>query len=170
VVGIVLAQDLLSQCVANKPFDLSLMKAPLFVPETMRALRALERFKESGMSMALLMDEYGGIEGLVTLIDILEAIVGDIPTPEEIVAPPIVQREDGSWLVDGLLTVDEFRETFDVKPFPGEGKYHTIGGFIVFMVGELPVPGQSVEWSGFRFEIMDMDGYRVDKVLVELLP
>ena len=170
VVGVVLAQDLLSQCLAEDRFDLSAMKAPLFVPETMPALRALERFKESGMSMALLMDEFGGIEGLVTLIDILEAIVGDIPTPEEMVSPPIVKRDDGSWLVDGLLTVDEFRETFDVKPFPGEGTYHTLGGFIIYMLGEVPAAGQTVEWSGFRFEIMDMDGYRVDKVLVELLP
>lgn len=169
VVGIVLAQDLLADCLANKPFDLTVMKAPLFVPETMRALHALERFKESGMPMALLIDEYGGIEGLVTLIDILEAIVGDIPTLEEIVAPPIVQRDDGSWLVDGLLTLDEFRETFDVKAFPGEGRYQTIGGFVVYRLGELPRVGQAVEWDGLRFEIMDLDGHRVDKVLVELL-
>lgn len=169
VVGIVLAQDLLAGCLAGNPFDLSVMKEPLFVPETMRALHALERFKESGMSMALLVDEYGGIEGLVTLIDILEAIVGDIPTPEEMAAPPIVQREDGTWLVDGLLTLDEFREEFDVPNFPGEGRYQTIGGFVVFMLGELPQTGDTVEWEAYRFEIVDLDGHRVDKVLVQAL-
>lgn len=169
VVGIVLAQDLLAGCLADKSFDLSVMKKPLFVPETMRALHALERFKESGMSMALLVDEYGGIEGLVTLIDILEAIVGDIPTPEEMAAPPIVQREDGTWLVDGLLTLDEFREEFTVKAFPGEGRYQTIGGFVVFMLGELPRTGDMLEWEGYRFEIVDLDGHRVDKVLVQSL-
>ena len=169
VVGIVLAQDLLAGCLAGKSFDLSVMKKPLFVPETMRALHALERFKESGMSMALLVDEYGGIEGLVTLIDILEAIVGDIPTPEEMISPPIVQRDDGTWLVDGLLTLDEFREAFEVKAFPGEGRYQTIGGFVVYMLGELPKTGDKVDWGGYRFEIVDLDGHRVDKVLVELL-
>lgn len=170
VVGIVLAQDLLAGCLAGRDFDLTVMKEPLFVPETMRALHALERFKESGMSMALLIDEYGGVEGLVTLIDILEAIVGDIPTPEEMAAPPIVQRDDGTWLVDGLLTLDEFREEFDVPAFPGEGRYQTIGGFVVFMLGELPQTGDTVQWEGYRFEIVDLDGHRVDKVLLQLVP
>jgi putative hemolysin len=78
-----------------------------------------------------------------------------------------VQRDDGTWLVDGLLTLDEFREEFDVPAFPGEGRYQTIGGFVVFMLGELPQTGDTVQWEGYRFEIVDLDGHRVDKVLLQ---
>jgi putative hemolysin len=146
------------------------MVDPLYFPETMRALRVLEPFKQSGSHLAFVVDEYGGIDGLVTLIDILEAIVGDIPTEEEIVEPPVVQRDDGTWLVDGLLTPDKFEALFPVKRFPEEGAYQTLGGFVVIMIGRLPVVGDTFEWGGYRFEVVDMDGHRVDKVLLALLP
>ncbi|MFW5942693.1 MAG: hemolysin family protein [Chloroflexota bacterium] len=171
VLGVVRSKDLLADCLSDGPFDLrALMLAPLFVPETMHALKALERFKQTGLHMALLVDEYGGIEGLVTLIDILEAIVGDIPTMDEIVEPPIVQRDDGSWLVDGLLAVHDFQEVFGVSMMPGAGQYQTMGGFMVYMIGSVPRTGEHFGWAGFRFEVADMDGYRVDKILIEKAP
>lgn len=171
VLGVVSAKDLLAQCASGSPLDLrGTMVDPLYFPETMRTLRALEPFKQSGSHLAFVVDEYGGIDGLVTLIDILEAIVGDIPTEEERIEPPVLQRDDGSWLVDGLLTLDEFEALFPVKRFPEEGVYQTVGGFVVYMVGRLPVTGDTFEWGGYRFEVVDMDGHRVDKVLLELLP
>lgn len=167
VLGIVLVKDLLSQSMAGETLDLrAVMKRPLYVPETMPALKVLELFKQTGMHMALLIDEYGGIDGLVTVVDILEAIVGDIPTPEELVAPPIVQRDDGSWLIDGLLPIDEFKELFQIRHLPDEDSYQTLGGFIVLHIGRIPAPSDHFEWDGLRFEVVDMDGNRVDKVLV----
>lgn len=171
VLGVVRSRDLLESCLEGRAFDLRAdLLEPLYFPGTMRTLRALEPFKQSGHHMALVVDEYGGIDGLVTLINILEAIVGDIPTEKEIQAPPVVQRDDGSWLIDGLLTLDEFEALFPIRSFPEEGSYQTIGGFMVYMLGEIPAAGDVVKWGGYRFEIMDMDGYRVDKVLLVELP
>ncbi len=168
VLGIVETKDLLPGRWANEPFDLrSVLHTPLFLPETMLALRALERFKQSGIQAALLVDEFGGIEGIVTLIDMMEAIVGDIPTPEEIAEPPIVRREDGSFLVDGYLNTEELKELLEVDELPGEADYQSLGGFVVLMLGRLPRAGDWLEWGDFRFEVVDMDGNRVDKVLIE---
>jgi putative hemolysin len=136
----------------------------------MLVLNSLEDFKQTGVHMALLVDEYGEIEGLVTLIDILEAIVGDIPTADEIARPPIVQRDDGSWLVDGLISVTDFKEAFEIGTLPSEDKYQTIGGFVVMMLGSLPSEGKHFGWGGLRFEVADMDGRRVDKVLIDSAP
>ena len=169
VLGIVLVKDLLSVRMAGEPLDLgAVMRRPLYVPESMPALKVLELFKQTGMHMALLIDEYGGIDGLVTVVDILEAIVGDIPTPEELVAPPVVQRDDGSWLIDGLLPIDEFKELFNIRNLPDEDNYQTLGGFIVLHIGRIPTPSDHFEWNRLRFEVVDMDGNRVDKVLVAL--
>jgi len=171
VLGIAQAKDLLANCLDQQPLELkAMMHEPLFVPEKMHALTALERFKQSGTHMALLVDEYGGIEGLVTLINILEAIVGDIPTAEEIVDPPIVQREDGSWMVDGLISVEDFKEAFDIRALPGESNFQTLGGFMIHMLGSMPITGSHFGWGGYRFEVVDMDGHRVDKVLIESPP
>ncbi|MDX1614945.1 MAG: hemolysin family protein [Candidatus Promineifilaceae bacterium] len=171
VLGVVRAKDLMAACLDSAPFDLrEVMQEPWFAPESMLALTALERFKQTGVHLALLVDEYGGIEGVLTLIDILEAIVGDIPTVDELVEPPIVQREDGSWLVDGLMNIDEFKHHFDIRNLPGEDSYQTLGGFVVFMLGAVPLPGQHFGWGGFRFEVADMDGKRVDKVIVDQAP
>ena len=142
------------------------MRAPVFLPETMPALRALEKFKQTGNQSALLVDEFGGIEGMVTLIDMMEAIVGDIPTLEEIAEPPVVRREDGSLLVEGYLDVEDLKELLDVDELPDEEDYQTLGGFVVLRLGRLPRVGDIVEWLGYRFEIVDMDGNRVDKVLI----
>lgn len=171
ILGVIQAKDLLFAYPEGQPPDIkSVMQEPLLIPETMQTFHALERFKQSGQHMALLFDEYGGIDGLVTLIDLLQAIVGDIPTLDEVAEPPIVQREDGSWLVDGLMTIDDFKEAFAFRTMPGEGKYQTLGGFIVFMLGSIPRTGNHFGWGGFHFEVADMDRYRVDKVLLEAMP
>ncbi len=167
VLGIVEAKDLLSSSWQDEPFDLqSILKPPLFLPETMLALRALERFKQTGIQGALLVDEFGGIEGLVTLIDMMEAIVGDIPTAEEIAEPPVVRREDGSYLVDGSIDVDDIKELLLVNELPDEGDYQTLGGFIVSLIGRLPRVGDQIDWGDYLFEVVDMDGNRIDKVLI----
>ena len=171
IVGAVHAKDMLSDCLEGESLDIeSVIDKPLFVPESMQTLSSLEHFKRAGVHMALLVDEYGQIEGLVTLIDILEAIVGDIPTAGEIASPPIVQRDDGSWLVDGLVSVEDFKDAFAIRTLPSEDKYQTLGGFIVLMLGSLPSEGKHFGWGGFRFEVADMDGHRIDKVIIEQAP
>jgi putative hemolysin len=141
---------------------------PLFVPETVNAVQLLETFKKSGKHLALVTDEFGGIQGLVTLIDVMEAIVGDLPEPGDRRGPDAVQREDGSWLVDGSMTVEEFRHRFSFGPLPREQEegYETLGGFVLDRLGHIPRPGEAFAWSGWRFEVMDMDRNRVDKVLL----
>lgn len=171
VLGIVRAKDLLARTWSGQPFDLrATLQDPLYLPETMPALRALERFKATGTHLGLLVDEFGGIEGLVTLINILETIVGDIPTSEEMAAPPVVQREDGSYLVDGMFLIDELKPILNIKAFPAELRYNTLGGFVVTMLGQMPRVGASCVWEGYRFEVVDIDGLRVDKVLIEPAP
>lgn len=169
VLGEVEARDLLARSLCGEPFDLrAMLQKPLYVPETMPALKVLEAFKKSGTQMALVIDEYGSIQGLVTLKDILEAIVGDIPSAEELAEPQAVRREDGSWLLDGMLPIEEFKELLRIEELPGEeqGLYQTIAGFVITQLGRIPMAADHFEWGGLRFEVMDMDGNRVDKVLV----
>lgn len=169
VLGIVQVNDLLSRCLTNQPFDLTAsLRRPLYVPESTPGLKILELFKQSGTHIAIVVDEYGVIQGLVTLKDILEEIVGDIPSIDALDEPQAVQREDGSWLVDGMLSVEEFFELFEMQELHRDqrGNYHTMGGFVVTQLGRIPVATDYFEWQGMRFEVMDMDGNRVDKVLV----
>jgi putative hemolysin len=173
VLGLVHVKDLLESCLAGKPLDLrASLQNPLVVSESTRALRALELFKESGTAIALVVDEYGSIQGLVTLQDILEAIVGDIPSIDEAVEPQAVQRDDGSWLIDGMLPVDEFKEMFRLGHLPGEdrGDYQTLGGFVMMHMARVPSAADHFDWGGLHFEVVDMDGNRVDKVLITPVP
>jgi putative hemolysin len=144
------------------------MIEPLFVPRTVTALEVLESFKKSGQHIALVVDEYGGIEGLLTHHDILEAIAGDIPFDGKPTDPKAVQRHDGSWLLDGMMSVDEFKEIFQLEDLPGEKRdaYQTLGGFVFTRMGRIPAVTDSFEWNGLAFEVVDMDGKRIDKVLV----
>lgn len=169
VSGIVQAKDLLALALANKPIDLNtLMQEPLFVPRTISALELLESFKQTNKHIALVVDEYGGIEGLLTHHDILQAIAGDIPIGEKPADPKAVKRHDGSWLLDGMLSIEEFKEIFHVEMLPGEKRdaYQTLGGFVFTQMGRVPAVAEFFEWRGLRFEIVDMDGKRIDKVLV----
>jgi putative hemolysin len=169
VLGIIHVNDLLARCLASQPLDLTAeLQRPLYVPESTPGLKILELFKQSGTHVALVVDEYGVIQGLVTLNDILEEIVGDIPSVDQLDEPQAVQREDGSWLVDGMLSVEEFFELFEIPELSREQRanYHTVGGFVVTHLGRIPTAADHFMWRGMRFEVMDMDGNRVDKVLV----
>ncbi|NET38794.1 MAG: HlyC/CorC family transporter [Cyanothece sp. SIO1E1] len=169
VLGLVHVNDLLTQSLTGESIDLAVsLRQPLFVPETTRALKILEMFKQCKTSIALTVDEYGVIQGLVTLHDILEAIIGDLPSVDQPEESPAVQREDGSWLLDGMLSVERFKELFDMEELPGEamGNYQTLGGFVITYLGRIPNAADHFEWKRLRFEVMDMDGNRVDKVLV----
>jgi len=169
VTGVVPAKELLVQILSGQPLNLSAVtQQPLFVPRTISALELLDSFKKNNKHLALVVDEYGGIEGLLTHHDILQAIAGDFPTSARPNDPKAVQRHDGSWLLDGMLSVDEFRELFHLETLPGEKRdaYQTLGGFVFTQMGRVPSVAESFEWSGLRFEIVDMDGKRIDKVLV----
>ncbi len=167
IVGVVRAKDLLTCIMKKQEIDLkNWLQRPLFVPENAVGLRVLELFKQSRTHIALVVDEYGLIQGMVTLYDILEAIVGDLPSIDEMEEPLAVQRKDGSWLIDGMLSVDEFKEIFNQEELPGENSYQTVGGFVMTYLGRIPSIADTFEWSGMHFEVMDMDQHRVDKVLV----
>jgi putative hemolysin len=167
ILGIVKARDLLMQSLNSEPIVLkNVLKPAFFVPETMLASRALEVLKEKGTDVLLVIDEFGALQGLLTITDILEEIVGEM----EIDEPQATQRQDGSWLLDGMLEVDEFKEIFDLPPLPHESEYETLSGFVMMSLGRLPQPADRFEWHGLNFEVMDMDGRRVDKVLVTTLP
>ncbi len=171
ILGITQVYGLLRDCMAGQPLDLTRnLQAPTFVPESTRALNVLEQFKQSGNQMAFVVDEYGVIEGLVTLTDILQALVGDLPSIEELAEPQAIQREDGSWLFDGMLPIYQFKEFLKLEetilPDEERGSYQTLGGFVVMHLGKIPRSSDHFVWNGYRFEVMDMDGNRVDKVLV----
>ncbi|MGC8879130.1 MAG: hemolysin family protein [Anaerolineae bacterium] len=165
VIGVVRARDLLSRCLAGEPLELrALAHPPLFIPETMLASKALELLRKSPVHMAFVMDEYGGLQGLVTIHNVVEEIVGDIVMTR----PQATRRKDGSWLVDGMLPIQDFKDLFQLKRLPGEERdtYQTVGGFVMTYLGRIPAPADQFTWGGFRFEVMDMDGRRVDKILV----
>jgi putative hemolysin len=169
IVGVVHVSELLSRSLLDQPFDLTAsLKRPLFVPESTKGLKVLELFKQTGTHLAFVVDEYGVIQGLVTLNDILVELVGDLPSVDEQEEPQAVQREDGSWLLDGMLPVEEFFEMFQLEELPGDqkGNYHTMAGFVITNLGKIPQSADYFEWNGLRVEVVDMDGNRVDKVLI----
>ena len=169
VIGILNAKTLLEKHLTKAPYNLvDLLEKPLFIPENTLAMRMLEMEREMGVHEALVIDEYGGVLGFVTLFDVLEAIIGELPDREEGGEPEIILREDGSYLLDGLLPIDEFKELLDVDFLPEEDKvgFQTIGGFVMNQCGTIPATGHRFTWNGFTFEVLDMDGRRVDKLLV----
>lgn len=165
--GIVSIKDMYTN-----PDDVSfreIMKTPLFVPENITPYQLLEKFKETKMHTSFVVDEYGTLLGLVTLNDILEAIVGDIPQQDE-QDYEVVQREDGSFLVDAQIPFYEFLSRFEKAEWMNEGEHEfdTLAGFILHSLEHIPVTGEHFEWKGFTFEIVDMDGHRIDKILVKV--
>jgi putative hemolysin len=167
ILGIVKARDLLVASLGGEEIKLKQhLKPAFYIPETMSAARALEIFKEKGTEMLLVIDEFGGLQGLLTVNDVIEEIVGEIELEE----PQATQRQDGSWLLDGMLEVDEFKEIFKLPTLPHEDEYETLSGFVMLSLGRVPQTADQFEWHGLRFEVIDMDGRRVDKVLVTTLP
>lgn len=169
VIGVVRTEDLLTNLLLEEKIDLKkYLHKPLFVPESMDILHVLELFKKSGIHLAIIVDEYGNIHGLLSLADVFEAIVGDIPTINELDDEEIVRRDNGTWLIDGLVPIDEFKDRFQIKKMPGEktGVFHTVGGFVMHKLGRVPVTGDGFEFGPYRYEVIDMDGNRVDKILL----
>ena len=165
--GIVQVKDLFDASLAGQQFDLrAALRPPLFLPNTVTVLRALEVFKSGGEPMALVVDEYGDLEGLVTLTDILEALVGELPGGGE-GDPRIVRREDGTLLVDGMLGLDELKQALRVAHLAGEDpEFHTVGGYLMARLNRVPMVADRITADGWRFEIVEMDGRRVDRVLI----
>jgi len=171
VVGLVSVKLLMSmRHDAEKADVMSKLIEPLYVPGAMRALKLLECFKQSRKHVALVVDEFGIVKGIVTLIDLMESLVGELPDSPMIEDLPMVKRSDGSWLIDGLVMLDRVKAKFQIKDLPGEGtgQFETLGGFVMMNVGRIPVAGDIVKVKGLKFEVVDMDGNRVDKVLLAL--
>ena len=152
----------------GKPLNIKeLCRKPLFVIETTPALKVLEFFKKSGTHIAFVVDEHGSIQGLVTFDDILRSVFEDVEEAGE-ENKDLVKREEGSWLAAGSMPLDEFLDAMEMENIPEEEKWgmNTLGGFVMAKLGVLPSEGQSFAWDGLKFEVVDMDGRRVDKVLV----
>lgn len=173
IVGMISVKKVLEKFVESGTVNLkSLVTKPLFVPESASVLKLLESFKETGVHIALITDEYGSIQGVITLHDILETIVGEVRSFGEPVEAQISVREDGSWLIDGDTPIEKVKDVLSVDSFPGEelGYYRTTAGLIIFILQRIPVTGDHIILGRLRYEVVDMDGNRIDKVLVTPFP
>jgi putative hemolysin len=172
VIGVLAAHSLLGPLAAGKVPPLAeLMQPPVFVPETLSGMELLEHFRVAEAQLVFVVDEYGAVQGVITVRDVLEAITGEFSTPTSQDAWA-VQREDGSWLMDGLIPVPEMKDRLELKDLPEEdrGRYNTLAGMVMLLLGRLPDITDRVQWEDWRFEVVDMDGKRVDKVLVYPVP
>lgn len=172
VLGVISAKRLLKHHLKGESGDIvDYLRPAVYVPESLTGMKLLEQFRESGVQMVFVVDEYGEILGLVTLQDLLEALAGEFKPrdPEDVWA---VQRQDGSWLIDGLIPIPVLKDRLDLKSVPEEekGRYHTLSGMVMWLVGKVPRTGDITEWQGWRLEVMDLDGNRIDKVLASRLP
>lgn len=167
IIGIITAKRLLKQRIKGESSSIEdFLKPAIFVPETLTGMKLLEQFRESGVQMVFVIDEYGEILGLITLQDVLEALAGEFKPrdPEDVWG---VQREDGSWLLDGLIPILELKDRLHLKSVPEEhkGRYNTLSGMMMWLIGSVPRTCDVVEWEGWKLEVIDLDGNRVDKVL-----
>jgi putative hemolysin len=171
VIGVIAAHSLLQPLSLGQVVSLTdHLQPPVFVPETLSGMELLEHFRISGAELVFVVDEYGAVPGVITIRDLLEAITGEFGTDADEDAWA-VQRSDGSWLVDGLIPVPELKDRLALKELPEEdrGRYNTLAGMIMLLLGRLPNTTDVVEWGGWRFEVVDLDGKRVDKVLASRL-
>jgi putative hemolysin len=169
VIGVVSVQTLLLPLSrGEKPALTDHLTAPVFVPETLSGMELLEHFRQTRAELVFVVGEYGAVQGVITERDVLEAITGELGSPADEDAWA-VRREDGSWLLDGLIPVPELKDRLELKEMPEEdrGRYNTLAGMIMLLLGRLPRTTDHVEWEGWRFEVVDLDGKRVDKVLVQ---
>ncbi|MDB6001450.1 MAG: hypothetical protein JWP52_3149 [Rhizobacter sp.] len=166
VIGVVNARQLLSRAIHGKPDLTEHLQTPLYVPETITGMELLDNFRSSGVQMAFVIDEYGEVQGIVTLQDLIEAITGEF-SPRDPATSWAVQRDDGSWLLDGLIPLQELKDRLQLDAVPDEerGRYNTLSGMLMLLSGKLPRTADMVEWENWRFEIVDIDGNRIDKVL-----
>ena len=173
ILGVITSKRLLKQHMKGESPDriIEYLLPAVYVPESLTGMKLLEQFRESGVQMVFVVDEYGEILGLITLKDLLEALTGEFKPrdPEDVWA---VQREDGSWLLDGLIPIPELKDRLDLKNVPEEekGRYHTLSGMMMWLIGKVPRTGDVTKWQGWRLEVVDLDGNRIDKVMASLLP
>lgn len=170
-IGVITAKRLLKQRIKGESTNIQEYLQPaIFVPESLTGMKLLEQFRESGVQMVFVVDEYGEILGLITLQDVLEALTGEFRSrdPEDVWA---VQRADGSWLLDGLIPILELKDRLELRSVPEEqkGRYNTLSGMMMWLIGSLPRTGEVAEWQGWRLEVIDLDGNRIDKVLASRL-
>ena len=171
VLGVVSSQSLLQQLLRGEPLSLTAhLQAPVFVPETLSGMELLEHFRGSVVQLVFVVDEYGVVQGVLTVRDVLEAITGEFSTASDD-NTWAVRRDDGSWLFEGLIPVPELKDRLELKELPDEdrGRYNTLAGMVMLLLGRLPQTADAVEWGGWRFEVVDLDGKRVDKVLASAL-
>jgi putative hemolysin len=174
IAGVLRTSDLLKPMLDGEALHIEVrLREPLYVPESVTTTQLLENFRQTRMQIALIVDEYGELEGLVTLTDVLISIVGDLPSADGNDEVDVVTREDGSWLVDGSVSVERLKSALGIEEdLPGEEEnaFNTLGGLVMHMLGRVPAVADHFEWEGLRFEVVDMDRNRVDKVLVARLP
>ncbi len=173
IVGVVTVKAIWANSAFGLPANLkNVMAPPLLVPEAMTVIHLIEQFRKTGQHLALITDEFGSIQGLVTMIDVMEAIAGDMPEKGRRHAPEARKRDDGSWLIDATLIVSEFKELLELDKLPHEetAEFKTAGGFVMTYFGRIPKAGDHFEHEGWRFEVIDMDRHRIDKLLVTRLP
>jgi putative hemolysin len=169
--GVVHTKDLLDQLARTGALDIAAsLRQPLIVHEGTPVLKLLEMFRENPVHMAVVVDEYGVIEGIVTPTDILVAIAGDLPESHADLEQAAIRRDDGSWLMDGMIGIHEAERLLDRKDMRGDEDFETLAGFVLAQFGQIPQTGEHVVWDGLRFEIVDMDGRRIDKILVSAAP
>lgn len=167
VVGVIDSQTLLQPLARGEQPDIgALMEAPVFVPETLSGMELLDHFRATGAELVFVVDEYGAVQGVITVRDVMEAITGEFSPPSADDAWA-VRRADGSWLMDGLIPVPELKDRLELRTLPEEdrGRYNTLAGMVMLLLGRLPRTADVVEWEAWRFEVVDLDGKRVDKVL-----
>ena len=174
IVGVLRTSDLLQGVLLGQPLEVEAFVRPaLYVPASVTTTQLLETFRRAHQQCALMVDEYGGLQGLVTLTDVLTSIVGDLPTSDSPDELDIIVREDGSWLADGSVPIERLKAVLAIHPeLPGEDEnaFNTLGGFVMYVLGRIPLPADHFVVEGLRFEVVDMDRHRVDKVLIARLP
>ena len=167
VIGVVQAKDLLDRHLHGHQLDImEVVKKPLIVHDATPVLRLLEMFRKSPLHLAVVVDEYGSVEGIVTVTDILEAIAGNFPSLPGTSTNNLVQRDDGSWLADGLIPIREIEALTGHSNMQESTNFHTLAGFVLNTLGRVPKAAEHITWHGWRFEVVDMDGHRIDKVLI----
>ena len=172
VIGVAHAEDLLVRCLEGAPFDVrAVLWQPLYVPATMTALDLLEQFRKSRQYVAIALDEFGGLQGVVMLDDLVEAVIGELPAHDESPVTPIERKDDQTWAIQGSVSLEDVEATLDLSEMPTDTRrgVRTLGGFVMTMLGRVAVVGDVVEWDGLRARVDAMDGRRIDRVIVTKL-
>ena len=171
ILGVISSKQLFNQTLRGRQVDLTQeLQPPVYVPESLTGMELLDQFRASGTHMVFVIDEYGEVQGMVTLHDVIESVTGEF-LPQNTEEAWAAQREDGSWLLDGLIPILELKDRIGLKSVPEEdkGRYHTLAGMVMWLLGRLPKTGDIVNWEGWSFEVVDLDGKRIDKVLASQL-